>query len=257
MSELSLKEKLRAGRISIGAWLTLGHPALAEIMARAGFDWVTVDLEHSVISIERAAELIRTIELSGAVPLVRLTSNDSDQAKRMMDAGAHGIIVPMVKSVAEAEHAVAMTRYGPEGIRGVGLARAQGYGARFKEYFAWQRSEPIVVVQIEHVAALDVLDDILAVPGVDAFIVGPYDLSCSLGCPGDFGHPEFTAAMTRIRAASLNSKVAPGLHVVEPDITSLRRVLSEGYRFVAYSVDIRMLDVSARAGAAIARECNR
>src|SRR5579871_6870495 len=124
MARISLKSKLRAGQVSVGTWVTLGHPAIAEIMASAGFDWVVVDLEHSVISIEQAGNLIRTIEQCGVAPLVRLTSNDAEQAKRVMDAGAHGIIVPMVKSAGDAQRAVSMVRYAPEGSRGVGLGRA-------------------------------------------------------------------------------------------------------------------------------------
>ena len=252
--DFSLKQKLRSGRATVGAWVTLGHPAIAEIMAAAGFDWVVVDLEHSVTSIERAAELIRAIDRYAAAPLVRLTSSNPDQAKRLMDAGAHGIIVPMVNTVMDARRAVEMVRYGPEGTRGVGLGRAQGYGARFQQYLAWQREEPIVVVQIEHIAAIEVLPEILSVPGVDGYFVGPYDLSCSMGRPGEFSHPEFTAAMDRIRTVGQQSGLPGGLHIVEPDTGALRQALADGHRFIAYSVDIRMLDVAARAGVALVNE---
>src|SRR3990167_8565198 len=114
----TLKQRLHAKESTIGSWITLGHTAIAEIMAHAGFDWLVVDLEHSTISIERAGELIRVIDLCGIAPLVRLTSNHPDQIKRVMDAGAHGIIVPMVNSADDAVRAVASTRYAPQGIRG-------------------------------------------------------------------------------------------------------------------------------------------
>ena len=117
---------------SIGSWITLGHPAIAEIMADTGFDWLTVDLEHSTITIREAEDLIRIIELKGVIPLVRLTSNSSDQIKRVMDAGAHGVVVPMVCSGDDARAAVAAVRYPPVGKRGVGLARPQGYGCSFE-----------------------------------------------------------------------------------------------------------------------------
>jgi len=220
-------------------------------MAQAGFHWVAVDLEHSVITLEQAAALIRAIDGCGVPALVRLTSNDPNQAKRLLDAGAHGIIVPQVSSVADARRAVESVLYGPAGVRGVGLARAQGYGAGFAEYLEWQRREPVVVVQIEHQAALPVLPQILAVPGVDAFFVGPYDLSCSLGHPGDFSHPDFRAAMDSIRAAGRASGLPSGLHVIEPDPQALLQALADGHRFIAYSVDIRMLDVGARVGARV------
>jgi 2-dehydro-3-deoxyglucarate aldolase len=252
-----LKNKLKENQLTLGSWITLGHAGVAEIFANAGFDWLVVDLEHSTISIEQAGELIRTIDLAGAAPLVRLTSNDTNQIKRVMDAGAHGIVVPMVNSAKEAEMAVASTRYAPKGHRGVGLARAQRYGNGFRDYLHWQWDNPVVIVQIEHQDALDHLEAIFSVPGVDGFIIGPYDLSCSMGMPGEFDRPKFKEAMAKILATALELGCPAGLHIVEPDIVRLEQVISEGYKFIAYSVDIRMLDVAARAGIAVAKEIRR
>lgn len=249
-----LKNSLKANRLTIGSWITIGHTSIAEILARAGFDWLVVDLEHTTISIEQAGELIRVIDLCGVAPLVRLTSNNPNQIKRVMDAGAHGIVVPMVNSAEEARHAVAATRYAPQGNRGVGLARAQGYGSGFNGYLQWQAEGPVVIVQIEHRDALDQLESILSVPGVDGFIIGPYDLSCSMEMPGEFEHPEFKAAMGRILSTGLRLGCPAGLHIVEPDQTRLQQTIKEGYRFIAYSVDMRMLDVAARAGLIKAKE---
>jgi 2-keto-3-deoxy-L-rhamnonate aldolase RhmA len=257
MGRSSLKTNLQQGKLSIGTWITLGHTSIAEIFARAGFEWLVVDMEHSTISIEQAGELIRTIDLAGAAPLVRLTSNDINQIKRVMDAGAHGIVVPNVNSSQDAKDAVAATRYAPLGRRGVGLARAQQYGPGFREYLDWQKDGPVVIVQIEHQSALDHLEDIFAVPGVDGFIIGPYDLSCSMGMAGEFERPEFIAAMQRILKAGLKAGCPAGLHIVEPDPVRLRDVIDEGYRFIAYSVDIRMLDVSARVGVQVGKEMER
>jgi 2-keto-3-deoxy-L-rhamnonate aldolase RhmA len=252
-----LKDKLHRKELVLGSWITLGNPAIAEIMARAGFDWLVVDLEHSVIDISVAADLIRTIDLCGVAPLVRLTSNDPDQIKRVMDAGAHGIVVPMVNTPAEASRAVAATRYGPAGSRGVGLARAQGYGVNFPEYLRWQQDGPVVIVQIEHKNAVERLEDIMKVPGVDGFLIGPYDLSCSMGIPGQFERAEFIASMTRIREAGQQLGVAAGLHIVEPDLERLAQVIREGFTFVAYSVDTRILDVGVRQGVATANGVRR
>jgi len=243
-----LKVKLRSKEVTLGSWITIGNTAIAEIMAKADFDWLVVDLEHSVISIDVAGELIRTIDLCGVAPLVRLTSNDPNQIKRVMDAGAHGIVVPMVNHPDEAALAVAATRYAPAGSRGVGLARAQGYGVNFNDYLQWQTDGPVVIVQIEHKDAIERLDDILAVPGVDGFIIGPYDLSCSMGIPGQFEQPEFISAMTHIRETGKRLGYPTGIHIVEPDPQRLELSIQEGYTFIAYSVDIRMLDVGARQG---------
>lgn len=242
----SLKNKLRSGQLTLGSWITLGHPGIAEIFARVGYDWLVVDLEHSTISIEQAGDLIRVIDLAHVAPLVRLTTNDPNQIKRVMDAGAHGIVVPMVNTAQEAASAVASTRYAPKGTRGVGLARAQGYGVSFKDYLKWQEDGPVVIVQIEHKDALQTLENILKVDGVDGFIIGPYDLSCSMGIPGEFDHPDFIETMNFIRATGQKLNCPGGIHVVEPDCIQLQQAIESGYRFIAYSVDIRILDVGAR-----------
>ena len=244
----NLKAKLKGGQLCLGTWITLGHSAIAEIFAKAGFDWIVVDLEHSTISIEQAGELIRTIDLAGVSPLVRLTSNDTNLIKRVMDAGAHGIVVPNVNNPEDARTAVAATRYAPRGHRGVGLARAQHYGPRFKDYLEWQKDGPVVIVQIEHQSALGHLEKIFTTTGVDGFIIGPYDLSCSMGMPGEFERSEFGSAIKQILKTGIRVGCPAGIHIIEPEPERLRQVISEGYRFIAYSVDIRMLDASARAG---------
>jgi 2-dehydro-3-deoxyglucarate aldolase len=244
----SLKLKLAKGKLTIGSWITLAHPAIAEIMAGAGFDWLTIDLEHSVITIREAEELIRIVALSGVCPLVRLSANEPIQIKRVMDAGAHGVIVPMVNSVSDAQGAVEAVLYPPEGKRGVGLARAQGYGRAFERYREWLSQESVVIVQVEHIEAVNNLEEILSVEGVDGFIVGPYDLSGSLGVPGQFGHSSMKEAMDRIRSVGTASGKTCGIHVIEPTVEELRQRVDEGYNFVAYSLDIRMLDVACRFG---------
>lgn len=246
----SLKQKLLSNSLTIGSWITLAHPAIAEIMARAGFDWLVVDLEHSVLTIREAEELIRVIDLCGVPPLVRLTSNQPDQIKRVMDAGAHGIIVPMVNSPAEAECAVAAVYYPVRGKRGVGLARAQGYGAGFQDYLEWLDAQAVVIVQVEHIEAVNQLEAILSVRGVDGYFIGPYDLSASMGLPGQLNHPEVTAAIEKVKRLGLALNKPGGLHIVEPDPESLRKSIAGGFKFVAYSLDTRMLDTACRTGLA-------
>jgi len=241
-------EKIKEGELTVGSWITLAHPAIAEIMSKAGFDWLAVDLEHSVITIREAEELIRVISLAGVTPLVRLTSNNPDLIKRVMDAGSHGVIVPMVKSAEDAVIAVESVKYPPVGKRGVGLARAQGYGTEFKEYLKWQRDNAVVIVQVEHIDAVNNLEEIFSVEGVDGYIIGPYDLSGSLDVPGQFDHPDFLAAMDRVRVVAKKMNMTGGIHVIEPDPEQLKQRINEGYGFIAYSLDIRMLDVASRKG---------
>jgi 2-dehydro-3-deoxyglucarate aldolase len=244
----TFKRKLQNKERTIGSWISLGNTGIAEIMANVGFDWLVVDMEHSMISMEMAGELIRVIDLAGVTPLVRLTSNQPDQIKRIMDAGAHGIIVPMVNEMTDAKKAVEAVHYAPKGNRGVGLARAQGYGDQFNEYLEWQEDGPVVIVQIEHRDALSNLDGILTVPGIDGFIIGPYDLSCSLGIPGEFQNTEFMEAIQLIKDAGLQLDVPGGLHIVEPNEEILTQSIQNGFQFIAYSVDIRILDVGLRRG---------
>jgi 2-dehydro-3-deoxyglucarate aldolase len=243
-----LKARLAAGEPCIGSWITLGHPAIAEIMADAGFDWLAIDLEHTTIGLRETQELIRVIESAGVAPLIRLTSNDQHQAKRLLDAGAAGVIVPMINTADQARAAVAAVRYPPLGTRGVGLNRAQGYGARFEEYIRDREPETVVVAQIEHVDAVRALPEILSVPGVDATIIGPYDLSGSAGKPGQFDDPAVLGLLRDYEDRSKAAGVPMGYHVIEPDYAGVVRKLEAGYRFVGYSVDFLFLGVTCRNG---------
>jgi len=243
---ISLKNKLKTQTVTIGSWITLGHPAIAEIMAKSGFDWLTVDMEHSAITLHQAQQLVQIIELAGCVPLVRVGENNPNSIKRAMDTGAHGVIVPSVNSKEDAVRAVHAVKYPPLGTRGVGLARAQGYGMEFEKYKEWLNKESVVVVQIESIQAVKNLRDILRVKGVDAFIVGPYDLSGSMGRPGDFNHPDMTAALKRIMKASERLQIPAGFHVIPPDVDALLAKIKEGYKFLAFSLDTLFLGQSCK-----------
>jgi 2-dehydro-3-deoxyglucarate aldolase len=248
---MSIGKKSFFDQVSVGSWIQIGHPAVAEIMASAGFDWLAIDLEHSAITLREAEDLIRIIDLKGVIPFVRLSSVNEEQIKRVMDAGAVGIIAPMVTCAEEAQRVVDSSKYPPEGSRSIGLARAQGYGARFDEYFERQKDELITVVQIEHVDAVENLEEIFMVPGVDAYIVGPYDLSGSIGKPGQFEDPEFLQLVRKIRTVAQDLKMPGGVHLVEPDPETLRHSIEEGNRFIAYGVDTRMLDTCCRESVSV------
>ena len=238
----SLKTALRAGEPTIGSWITLNHPAIAEIMAAAGFDWLAIDLEHSVIDHGAAEALIRTVALANVTPLVRLTSHDRDQIKRMLDAGAGGVIAPAVNSAAQARAVAEAVYYPPRGARGVGLARAQGYGARFQDYRAWLEQDAVVIAMIEHVDGVKAARAILSDPDIDGYMIGPYDLSASLGAPGEIDRPECQAAIAEIKAAGRETGKPGGIHVVEPDVERLAAARADGFAFLAYSLDVRVLD---------------
>jgi len=244
---MSLKDDLSRNKVTIGSWLTLAHSGIAELMAKTdGFDWLVIDMEHSVIGLREAQEMIQAIELCGVAPLIRLTSNGEDQIKRVMDAGAHGVVVPFVNSKEDAQKSVRSTYYPPTGTRGAGLARAHGYGASFSAYKEWLEKHGVVIVMIEHIDAVNNIDEILAVPGVDGFIIGPYDLSASLGFPGEFENTTVMDAIKKVSVSGKSAGMAGGIHVVDPNLELLKYYIDLGFTFIGYGMDIRFLDTICR-----------
>ena len=231
------KQKLRSGQPVFGGWLLTGNPAVAEIMANEGFDFLGVDMEHTPTNVEGFYHIALAAQGTGCDLLARLPSCDPVLAKQVLDMGAAGIIVPSVNSPEEAAQAVAMAKFPPEGIRGASLCRASGYGRRFGEYFAAHNREVIVVVMLEHIQAVPQTDAILATPGIDAALIGPYDLSASMNLAGQLDHPEVRAAQQAILDACQRQKVAAGIHVVPVDPEEVRRRVEAGFRFVACGID--------------------
>ncbi len=245
MTRPSLKSRLAGPKPLLGSWLSWGFPPATELMARAGFDFLVVDQEHGAIGVAEMHALVQVIDLAGVTPLVRVAANDQTMIKQALDAGAEGVIVPMVNSVEEAKLAVARAHYPPKGIRGAGLARAQGYGLDFAGY-QQRAKETVVFVQIEHIDAVRQIDAILAVDRVDGFVVGPYDLSASLGHAGDWSHPDVKGALDVIARTVKGTKKVAGYHVVHSDPAELKARFEAGYRFVAYGDDMVFLAEKVR-----------
>ncbi|MDQ3516652.1 MAG: aldolase/citrate lyase family protein [Gemmatimonadota bacterium] len=245
----AIKDKLRRGEPSLGSWMSMAHVSIAEILAGAGYDWVVVETEHTAIDVSEVLPLLIAIERRGAIPLVRLAWNDPIQAKAVMDSGAAGVLVPMINSREEAVRAVDAVKYPPLGQRGVGLARAQGYGEDFKEYVRTANDNTLLLVQIEHVDAVANISDIAKVEGIDGFYIGPYDLSLSMGIPGQIDHPDIEAAKKEVVAAALANNLAAGIHLVHPDTAAsgVEAAIGDGYTFIALGTDILFLGDSARS----------
>jgi len=242
-----VKAKLAKGQASIGTWNMIGHPVVAEILAQAGFDWIGLDLEHGTMDWPQALVQMQVIQGNGCLPLCRLPVNDPVHFKWALDAGAGGVIVPMVRSAEDARRAVTSARYPPEGERGVGICRAHRYGPGFDEYVRGANEETLIVLQIEHIDAVNDIEGICAVPGVDAFFIGPYDLSGSMGLIGQVHHPEVEEAVEQVLRAGQTSGIAPGLHIVDPRPGEMEQRIQEGFRFIAVGLDTLMLGNSARA----------
>src|SRR5512143_673478 len=246
-----MKNKLRRALLerqpTLGSWIQIGHPACAEVLARAGFDWVCVDLEHGAIDLETTANIFRALNGFDCVPVARLPLNDPIWIHRTLDAGARGLIIPMVKTAAEAEAAVREAKYPPRGGRGFGYSRANLYGSDFDSYIASANDEIAMVMQIEHKDAIANLDAILSVDGVDGVFIGPLDLSGSMGITGQIDHPEMVAALDRYRAVCRERKVSAGTHIVRPNDKNVAAALQQGYTLIALGLDNVFLDDSSRA----------
>lgn len=232
----AIRENLSNGRYSIGSWIQIPHPSIAEIMGQAGYDWVAVDMEHGAISVHQLPDLFRALELGNTLPLVRLAQGHTKDCKQALDAGAGGVIVPMIESAEQLTRVRDAVRWPPAGQRGVAFSRANLFGKNFDSYIN-EAQQPLLIAMIEHVNAINNLDTILKVEGLDAVLIGPYDLSASMGLTAQFNEPEFIATMTKIKTTSDRFGIPCGVHVVAPSKDEINDKLNEGYRFLAYSID--------------------
>tara|TARA_E500000178_G_scaffold46812_1_gene42033 strand:- start:6749 stop:7480 length:732 start_codon:yes stop_codon:yes gene_type:complete len=225
----------------LGSWITIDNVSVVEVMASSGFDWLCVDLEHTVIDYKELQLMISTINSCKLKSYVRVSSNDETCIKRSLDCGADGIIVPQIKNLDDAKLAINHTFYRPIGKRGVSAAaRAQNYGFGFKEY--QEKSKSIkLILQIEHIEAINNLEDILKLKEISGTFIGPYDLSASLGSPGDFNNIKVKKALKKFKDLNKNSNKLVGYHVIEPDAKKVKEKVKEGYSFIAFSWDMYFL----------------
>src|ERR1051326_31303 len=237
-----VKRALREGKPSIGTWLSLGSIVAARFMARSGFSWLTTDIEHSLVDWETATHMFGSIADAGCTALARVPANRHDHIKRVLDNGAHGVVVPMVNSRQEAEDAVAAMLYPPAGTRSVGgSTHALNFGTTADDYYRNANSELLVVLQCEHIRAVENADAIFSVPGIDAIFVGPNDLAASMRSPE--GRPPSggatTEAMKHILQTCKKQNVAAGVHCTSaPEV--LARI-EEGWQFLAIASELKMM----------------
>lgn len=254
MKNTTLKQKLKNNELSVGSWITIGHPSIIEILSTANFDWLTIDIEHNSINKGMVQQLIATTQAYDIAALVRVSKNEEVVIKHAMDAGADGVIIPMVNNREDAEKAVAYVKYPPEGKRGVGLSRAQQYGVGFTEYKSWLKESAVVIAQIEHYEGVDNIEEIINTPGIDGVIVGPYDLSGSMGYPGEFQRQDVKAKLEKLKEVCLKANFPMGYHVVPVDDALMQEAIEEGYKFIAYSTDFLFLGETARKQMSLVKE---
>jgi 2-dehydro-3-deoxyglucarate aldolase/4-hydroxy-2-oxoheptanedioate aldolase len=237
----SIKDRLIGGKPLIGTIITIPSTEIAEIFCQAGFDWLFIDLEHSVLSIKDAQTLMQAAHPS--IPcLIRVPSTDETWIKRSLDTGAAGIIVPQIHSVEDVRQVVQFCKYPPEGLRSVGIGRAQGYGEKFQEYVNTSNENLSVVIQIEHIDAVKNIEEIIKVPGIDCLFIGPYDLSASMGKVGKLTDPDVLEAIAKVENAASQAGIPLGIFGSTPE--SITPNIQNGYTLIAIGIDT-MLAFSA------------
>jgi 2-dehydro-3-deoxyglucarate aldolase len=238
----SFRQSLKARELLVGTLISLASPEVTEIMANAGFDWLFLDAEHSPLG---TLDLQRMVLGAGSTPcIVRVEASAEVPIKKALDIGAAGIITPMVNSAEQAEQVVRWAKYAPLGARGVGIGRAHGYGATFQEYVQHANEQVAVIVQAEHIDAVNNIEAIAQVAGVDAVLVGPYDLSASLGRLGEVGHPEVVTAIEHVTQVCQAAQLPLGIFGLSTE--AVRPYIERGYTLITVGVDTVLLGSAAR-----------
>jgi 4-hydroxy-2-oxoheptanedioate aldolase len=240
-----VKALLKAGKTAIGVSMVLPSPPAAEILAQAGFDWLWIDMEHAALNLETAHRMIQATQGTETVPIVRVVWNLHWLAKPVLDMGAMGVIMPQVSSKQEAVDAVQAVRYPPEGVRGLfpGFA-ALRWGLSVPEYLKIANKEIMAILLIEHIEAVNRIEEILTVPGIDLIFVGPGDLSASMGLLGQATHTRVEEAIQKVLAATKKAKIPVGIPAVTPDDANRR--IQQGFQFILVATDIGLLTSGAK-----------
>ena len=239
----SFRARLRAGERLFAPLVTLNSPAVAELLAEAGFDWLFIDAEHSTLDTSQMQALLQG---AGATPcVIRLSSGDEVPIKKALDIGAAGIIAPQVNSVEHARRIVHAAKYAPLGQRGLGIARAHRYGLKVREYMQSANEDTAVIVQAEHRDAVVNIHEIVQVKGVDGVLIGPYDLSASLGRPGAVDHADVRDAIARVRDACLDARIPIGIFGLNAE--AVRPYMEQGFTMIVAGVDTTLLGNAAVA----------
>ena len=231
-----IRERVLSREVVCGTWVNLGSCMNAEIAARAGFDWVVLDIEHGAGDHESLLHQLQAVSGTPTVPLARVAWNEVPRFKRVLDLGAAGVVVPYVTTPEEAQAAVRAMRYPPLGVRGVAsLHRACGFGQDWADYMGCANEQLLTVCQVETAGTLERLDEIAAVDGVDVLFVGPMDLSWSMGIPAQYTNPRFLEALDRVSAAARNAGKAAGILLQRAE--QIEAIVAAGYTFIGLGSD--------------------
>ncbi|MBI5787576.1 MAG: hypothetical protein HZA78_01795 [Candidatus Schekmanbacteria bacterium] len=238
----SLKRKLADGKVCIGATITMNSPIAAEIMSHVGLDWLWFETEHTALTLENVLTMLQATNGSDVSTVIRIPWNDKTMIKRALDTGVDGIILPLVNSGEEAEYAVKAVKYPPWGERGAGLSRAQGYGLFMGEYLETANDEITTILMIEHITAVENINEIIQVKGIDSVIIGALDLSGSLGILGRTNDERVETAIQKVLKACKNSAVPCGIITTDPQQANMR--IKQGFTNIILGIDVLYLHTS-------------
>ena len=243
-----MKRELAAGNVCIGATITIYSPPIAELLSRIGLDWLWIDTEHTALSLEEVSVILQATNGTNVSTVVRVPWNDKTLIKRAVDTGPDGILVPMINTAADAEAAVRAMKYPPAGERGAGIGRAQAYGMTIGEYLSTANDEVTFMAQIEHIEAVENIDAIVEVPGLDSVMIGALDLSGSMGKLGQTDDPEVEAAVQKVLASCRRAGIPCGVVALGPEATNRR--IAEGFTAIITGIDVLWFQGAARAALA-------
>lgn len=240
-ARVRLKQALRKRAHLFGGWISFGHPSIAEIIARSGVDFIAIDMEHSTMSLFDAQHIITACQSQGVPCFPRPVSHGNEMIKPMLDAGSDGLIAPMVSSVGELEQLIALCKFPPKGRRSFGVARAHGYGFDFEHYVSSWNESSSFIIQIETIQGVENIEKLLAHDAVDGVMIGPYDLSGSLGVPGQPNHPRVVEACGYVVRACQKFGKSCGTQISDINRAAVDAALEQGYTFVILSSDLFVL----------------
>ncbi len=240
-----IRKKLKNNDYTIGTWQQIPSSYISEILAFSGYDWVAIDMEHGSISLSQLPDLFRALELGDTLPLVRVAKSQAKYCKEALDAGSGGIIAPMITNADQLLAIREACSWPPAGNRSVGFSRANLFGKNFMSY-SKEAQSPLLIAQIEHIDAVNNLEKILKVDGLDGIMIGPYDLSASMGMNYNFENDEFKNVLKHIIKECHNNNIPCGDHVVMPNKKVLEEKISQGFSFLAYGIDAVFLNSSSK-----------
>lgn len=247
-----LKRALNEGKVCLGATITMSNPVVSEIMSHLDYDWLWIEAEHTPMSDESILAMLQSANGSNVTMIVRVPWNDKTMIKRILDTGPDGIIVPLVRTKEDAEEAVKAMKYPPVGERGAGLARAQCYGLHMGEYMASANEEVMTILMIEHIEAVNNIEEILDVKGIDSVMVGALDLSGSMGILGQMGEPKLEEAIQKVLAACKKKGMSCGIIAFDPNQAKER--IKQGFTNIVIGMDVVYLGTAAKNSISLVKE---